>query len=136
MNSDSNSFEKFFEGIQSSKISPDYKKLVYFSNYEIWILFLEEKLDQPQKKTGEKLFLMRLSETIKNVFWLNPNYLIFNGGDKIKIAEIDDRDKINVIDLAEIKNPPLKQAEIFFNQTNKKLYILSEGNLLVSGSIF
>jgi len=130
-NPDLKSFETFFDGINSLKISPDFKKLAYFSDSEIWILFLKDKLDQPLKKAGEKLFLVRLSEKIKDVFWLNSDYLIFSAGDKIKISEIDDRDKINLTDLAEIKNP-----EIFWNQNDKKLYVLSEGNLSVLSPVF
>lgn len=124
------SFEKFFEGINSLKISPDLKKIVYFSDFEIWILFLEEKFDQPQKKAGEKLFLTRFSEKIDQVFWYTSDYLIFNIGNKIKIAEIDERDRINIVDLPEFKNP-----EIFFNKTDKKLYLLSEGNLYSSETL-
>ncbi|GAH30818.1 unnamed protein product, partial [marine sediment metagenome] len=126
-NPDSKSFEKFFEPIKDLKISPDYKKIVYFSDYEIWILFLKEIGDQPQRKAGDKLFLIRLSEQIKDCFWFNSNYLIFNAGDKIKIAEIDDRDRINVADVAEFENP-----KIFWNKNDKKLYILSDGNLYQS----
>ena len=126
-NPSSKSFEKFFEGINSLKISPDFKKIVYFSDFEIWILFLQEKFDQPQKEAGEKLFLTRFSEKINQVFWYTSHYLIFNIGEKIKIAEIDERDRINIVDLAEFENP-----EIFFNQIDKKLYILSAGNLYSS----
>ncbi|MFQ6050010.1 MAG: hypothetical protein ACE5J0_03200 [Candidatus Paceibacterales bacterium] len=129
-NSDSKLFEKFFEGIRSSKISPDLKKLVYFSESEIWVLFLKEKMGRPKRKVGESIFLVRLSEKIKDVFWLNSNYLIFNAGDIIKIVEIDDRDKVNIIDLAEFKNP-----EIFFNKEDKKLYILTNGSLLFSENL-
>ncbi len=126
-NPDSKSFEKFFEPIKDLKISPDYKKIVYFSDYEIWILFLKEIGDQPQRKAGDKLFLIRLSEQIKDCFWFNSNYLVFNAGDKIKIAEIDDRDRINVVDVAESENP-----KIFWNKNDKKLYVLSDGNLYQS----
>jgi WD40 repeat protein len=126
-NSDSKSFEKFFEPIKDLKISPDYKKIVYFSDYEIWILFLKETADQPQRKAGDRLFLIRLSEQIKDCFWFNSDYLVFNAGDKIKIAEIDDRDRINVVDTEEFANP-----KMFWNQFNKKLYVLSDGNLYQS----
>jgi hypothetical protein len=98
--------------------SSDKKKVVDSSNYEIWVLFPEEK---------EEVFITRFSKKIGNVFWLTDHYLIFNVGDKIKIAEIDDRDKINMIDLAEFKNP-----EIFWDKKSKKLYVLSEGNLYQS----
>ena len=126
-NLDSKSFEKFFEPIKDLKISPDYKKIVYFSNYEIWILFLKETSGQPQRKAGDKLFLIRLSEQIKDCFWFDSNYLVFNAGDKIKIAEIDDRDRINIVDVAEFENP-----KIFWNKNDKKLYILSDENLYQS----
>jgi len=124
---ESKSFEKFFEGLQDLKISPDQKKIVYFSNQEVWVLFLKDVISQPEKKAGERILIARLSEKIGDIFWLNSNYLIFNAGDKIKISEIDDRDRVNIVDIAEIKKP-----EIFWNSTNKKLYVLSEGTLYSS----
>ncbi len=119
------SFEKFFESIKDFKASPDLKKMAYFNNYEISVLFLEKKHDQSQKEAGEKLFITRFSEKIDNLFWYTGHYLIFNVGDRIKVVEIDDRDKINIVDLAEFKEP-----KIFWSR--KKLYILSEENLYVS----
>ena len=128
---ESKSFEKFFENLNSLKISPDLKKLVYFSNYEIWILFLKDSDPPFTHRKGDRVFLVRLSEKIDNVFWLNSDYLIFNAGNKIKIAEIDDRDRINIVDFAEVKEP-----EIFFNKSNKKLYLLSDENLYRSEALF
>jgi hypothetical protein len=126
LNPNSKSFEKFFEGIQDLKISPDSKKMVYFSDNEIWILFLRDI--NTEKKAGDRVFLMRLSEKIKDCFWLDPNHLIFNSGDIIKISEIDERDRINIVDVVELKNP-----EIFWNKVEKRLYVLSEDNLYRSG---
>ncbi|OGZ18801.1 MAG: hypothetical protein A2175_00780 [Candidatus Nealsonbacteria bacterium RBG_13_42_11] len=130
-NSDSRSFEKFFDGIKDLKVSPDSRKLAYFSDNEIWVLFLEDIMSQPQKKAGDKLFLVRLSEKIDDIFWLNSDYLTFNSGDKVKIGEIDDRDKINIMDMAEFKNP-----DFFWGQYDKKLYILSKENLYRSDILF
>ena len=132
-------FKKLSAPANSFSFSPDLKKIVYFNNYEIWILFLEEKFDQPQKKVGEEIFLTRFSEKIGEVFWLTSHYLIFNAGNKIKIAEIDDRDKINIIDLSphQISGSEelveFKDPKIFWNQNNKKLYLFSEKNLYTSG---
>ncbi len=64
-NNSSKTFEKFFEGINSLEISPDLKKLVYFSDSEIWILFLKEKLDQPSRKAGEKILLKNYFQRLK-----------------------------------------------------------------------
>ena len=150
-NTDSKSFDPFLEKIRDLKISPDGKKLVYFSDSEIWVLFLKEKLNPLSKKAGEKILLVRLfSEKIESAFWLNSDYLIFNAGDKIKIAEIDERDKLNIIDLAEVDELPFisthrplseeearvfKNPEIFFNQIDRKLYVLSDGNLFQSSPL-
>ena len=132
--SDSKSFEKFFDRINDLKISPDNKKLVFFSNSEIWILFLK---DEGIKKAGEKLFLVRLSEKIGNVFWLNSDYLIFNSGDNLKIVEIDDRDRIQTWDIVPTPNFGGKTSpEFYFNGSNRKLYILSEENLFASEKLF
>jgi len=130
LNFSSKSFEKFLEPINSLKISPDSKKTVYFSDFEIWIFYLEEIYDQPQKKADERVFLTRFSTEIGEVFWYTAHYLIFNVGEKIKIAEIDERDRINIVDLAEFKDP-----RIFFNKTDKKLYILTEGSLYSSENL-
>jgi hypothetical protein len=115
---------------EEGQLSPDQRKLAYFSDSEVWVLFLKEEWAQPQKSPGERLLIARFSEKIGSVSWLTSHYLIFTAGDKIKIAEIDDRDKINIIDFSEFKS-----AEIFFSHATKKLYILSQGNLYTSDKL-
>lgn len=129
-NKDIQTLEKISESIKEIKISPENKKLVLINNNEIKVLFLEQKYDQPTKEKGEKVFVTRFSETIKDTNWYTENYLIFSVGDKIKISEIDERDNINVYDFASFSDP-----KIFWNQSDKKIYILSEGNLLYSDKI-
>jgi hypothetical protein len=127
----SNSFEKFFEENRGIKISPNFKKVVYWSDYEIWIFFLEVQEEQPRKNAKEHLFLARFSEPIQEVFWLNSDYLIFRVGKEIKIAETDDRDKINIINFSQTTG-----EKFFFNQDNKKIYLLEGDKILVSERIF
>jgi WD40 repeat protein len=122
------SFKKLFEPVKNLKLSPDSKKIVYFNDYEIYILFLEKQYDQPTKEANDQLFITRFSEKINDIFWYTDYYLIFNLGDKIKVMEIDERDKININDLAGFKEP-----KIFF--ANKKLYLLSEEKLYVSSDL-
>jgi len=118
-------FEKLLDPAKDFALCQDNKKIAYFNNNEIWVVFLQEKYEQPQKNKGEKTFINRFSENIGDLFWYTENYLIFNLQDKIKITEIDDRDNINIVDLAEFKEP-----EIFF--ANKKLYVLSENSFYAS----
>jgi len=130
-------FEHFFDGINVLKLSPDNKKLLYASNNEMWILFLEDKIDQPQKKSGEKVFLIRLSDKITSISWINDNYLAFLAGNTVKITEIDDRDKINIIDIFETKNLPQEGSinEMFWNRFNNKIYLLDENGYLYSSNV-
>jgi len=128
LNQETKNFEKFLEGIKNYKIAPDFKKVSFWSNKEIWVFFLKEDLlSQPQRRPGEKLFIARFSKPIKDLFWLNNHYLIFTVEDKIKVSEIDERDKINMVDLFNYKEP-----KIFWIKSLKKLYILSEKNFFIS----
>ncbi len=123
-------FEKFSENINYIKISPDKRKLVYFSDSEVKILFLEEQNFQPRFNKGENMFLMRLSKSINDIFWLNTDYLILITSNVLKIVEIDNRDRVNIVDIVTVENP-----EIFLNRKTKKLYLLDRGNLFVSEKI-
>ena len=128
-NLENSSFEKFLEPIKSLKISPDFGKIVYFNNHEIFVFFLKDSFDQPLKKDGEKVFLTRFSEKIGDLLWYTAHYLIFNTDSKIKIVEIDDRDGINIYELPESIS---QDSKIFFNEIDKKIYLLNEGGLFVS----
>jgi len=127
---ESKSFKKFFQGFKNFKLSPDSKKLVYFSSNEIWIFYLKDKVNLPLKNAGTKDFLLRLSEKIKEVSWLDSYHLIFTTEKKVKIAEIDNRDRVNVIEVAEFE-----KAKIFFNKKDSRLYLLSRGKLYRSSPL-
>lgn len=121
--------EKLTEtSFKAFKISPNFQKLALIQDYEIWLLFIEPQSSQPQRKANEQIYLTRFSKKIGEVFWYNSDYLLFNVGGEIKITEIDNRDRLNIVDLANFK----EVQKIFFNQTNKKLYILSQGDFSVS----
>ena len=120
-------FTEMFRSDQKPIPSPDRKKLAYYSAHEINILYLEDTTDQPAKKHGEISFLTRFSGKVNNVGWLNNHYLVFSVDGDIKVIEIDDRDHINIVNLANLNNPKLH-----FERSNNRLYVLSDGNLLVS----
>ncbi len=122
------SFKKLSDSIKGYRVSPDQKKLTYYTNNEIKVIYLEKQYEQPQKEKGGILFLTRFSEKINKVFWYNNHYLIFDLGDKIKVSELDNRDKLNIVTLTESPH-----QEILF--TNGKLYLLSEGVLYSSNEL-
>lgn len=110
------------------KISPNFQKLALIQDYEIWLLFIEPQFSQPQRKIGEQIYLTRFSKKIEEVFWYNSDYLLFRVENEIKITEIDNRDRLNIVNLSDFK----ETQKIFFNQNNKKLYILNKGDFSVS----
>ncbi len=105
------------------QLSPDDKKIAYFTDHEIWVFFLESQYDL-QRERGEKIFLTRFSEKIDKAVWLNSYYLMFSVGDKIKVTEIDNRDRLNIVEVEELKSP-----EIYWDKETETAYALSKGKL-------
>ncbi len=120
-------FEQIFESEYKPVVSPDLGKLFFSNGYEIKIMFLREANDQPQRNRLDEVFLTRFSQKIKDVDWYTSHYLLFTISNEIKIIEIDNRDNVNIVNLAEFKNP-----KSHFNLNTKKLYVLSEGKLFIS----
>jgi len=130
LNQDKKIFEKFSENTNFLKISPDKRKIAYVSGSEIKVFFLEEQTFQPRRQSKETIFLVRLSENIKDISWINPDYLILITNNALKITEIDNRDRVNIIDIATVENP-----QVFLDLKAKKFYLLDRGNLFVSKNI-
>lgn len=108
-------------------LSSDSEKFAVSEASELWLYFLEEQTDQPKRVKNEKVFLTGFNKPVQNLQWLNNHYLIFSVDDEIKIAEIDDRDRINVVTLENFPKPKL-----FWNSQNKLLYTLSDKKFYVS----
>ncbi len=119
--------KKIVDNFNNLTISPDEKKIAFYNNHEIYLLFLKKKYNQPTKEKGEISFLGRFKGEINNLFWWTNNYLIFNNGEEIKISEIDDRDKINIVQIGKFPKP-----KIFWNQKYNSLLVLSNNKLYFS----
>jgi len=124
LNPESHLLEKIFNPVKAVEFSQDMKKIAVSTGNQIWLFYLEKKYEQPQREIGDKVLIADFGESIINLSWLNNHYLIFQIGNSIKIAEIDNRSKINLIELTTF--PSLK---IYWNQKQKTLLVLSEGNL-------
>lgn len=122
LNADSESFVLAQENIKNAVFNSNYKKLAVFGDKELWVLFLEKVYEQPEKEEGEKDILNNSYNNISQLFWLNNYYLLFVDNGFIKISETDNRSDINVYEIGKFKEP-----KIYWNQTYKKLYVLSDG---------
>ena len=127
-------FESFYGSVKDLKISPDWKKVVFYNDHEI-MYSLTSSINQ-------KILLSKPANVIHELYWLNNDYLIFKSVDEIIISEIDARGNVNTITLPkisllteELKNSEFKPEQIFWNEQDKKLYILAENNLLVSENL-
>jgi len=123
-------FDSFYSPVKNIKISPDHAKILFNNDYEILFAYLNSP-------DSEKIFLNRFSEKIGQVLWINNDYIAFTLGGKIKISEIDNKNEINMVELPDKvtineKTININNPKIYFNQQDKKLYILAEDNLLVS----
>ena len=121
----SKQFQKIFSDIASDIIlSPDGAKIAWSSNSEIWVMYLKDKTDQPQKNAGDQVFIARMSKKISDLQWFNSDYLIFASGQEIRTAEIDNRDKINIAAIFTIAAPQNSNPlTIKWDSINKNLFI-------------
>jgi len=105
-------FEKVFEKIKGWQRLKE--KMAVFSDHEIWLF----------DKEGRK-FLLRETPEIKDVAFLNENYLVFLTQNKIKIVETDTRDKLNLYEIGEIEG-----EKIGVNEKREILIMANEGFFL------
>jgi len=101
---------------------------------------LDDKIDQPVARAGDNEFIIRLSEKISDCRWLNPNHLIFIAGQTIRAAEIDTRDRVNIIELAKISDitgneQASEGARLFWDNNSKTAYIFANQALYRSTPI-
>ncbi len=102
------------------KMNEDNKKILYFTDYEIWIA----KLNQEQHFTDKEL-IIRYSKIIHNADWHSSSaYIIFSNGQNIFAIELDNRDKRNIFKLVENKNID----KFILDNKSKNLYFTIKEN--------
>lgn len=129
LDGETKNFTLVSDSAENAVFSPDGKKLLYSGEKEISVYYLEKILIQPYKKIGEKNRLVSPPEILKNALWLSDSeHIIFWENDKIKIAELDDRDKVNVVEFLAAA-PPAGGAPFFYDAASSEIYFLDKGIL-------
>ena len=127
-------FLVFHDAVKDFKISGDNQKVVYFNDSEILISLLSDNL-----KTINSL--VKTQDKISDFYWLNNDYIIYTTTNNIIISEIDYRGNINsvtlpmTLNLADNTAVTVEKPQIFFDQPNKKLYILTQNQLLATDKL-
>ena len=130
LNPETHLLEQIFNSIKTVKFSQDMKKIIVSTGNQIWLFYLEEEYEQPKRKIGEKILLAGFPNEINNLFWLNNFYIIFQTNESIKIAEIDNRSRVNLIELT-----TFPCSSISWSQEQKTLLVSSENNLFSCNDI-
>lgn len=93
---------KIGSGIQGVQFSDDGKKLLFWSHNEISVMFLRKWEVQPYRDENEIQTIIRLSSPIENVFWFQDyEHIFFSVKNKIKLIELDPRDRRICLDVFE-----------------------------------
>lgn len=126
--------KKIAADVKNIEFSPDSKKLLIQTGHEIFIHYLDDIEGAPNRKKGEQILIARYSDQIKKAAFLpvNYEYVIFEVGNTIKISETDNRDRLNVTDLAKGGNfETLFRSETFGNSVLNVYYTNEKGLNLV-----
>ncbi len=101
-NGNTDFLQKIGDGIMGAQFSDDGKKLLFWSNNEIKVIFLRQWEVQPYRSENEIQTIIRLSTPIDNVFWFsNYEHVFLSVKNKIKLIELDTRDKRICLDVLE-----------------------------------
>ncbi len=88
---DSLKIEEIDSQVKDALWTKDARKLIYWKDFEIWILDLDE---------NKKEFITRLGSAIDSVLYFpDDSYLIYSTKEETKILELDSRNTRNSIDL-------------------------------------
>lgn len=134
LNPDEKIFKLIEIGVKNAEFAPDKKKLLYYTDSELWVIYLEKILIQPYKETGEKELITRFAEKIKSAIWYpeDNEHIIFAVGNAIKITELDDRDKRNTIDLLlakSLNSDTWSNPQMFYSVKKELLYFIDNNKL-------
>jgi len=98
-------FKKLSSSAQGSQFSDDGKKLLYWSDREIFTYFVRKWEEQPARTENEMMQITSLTDQIKNVQWTRDyEHVLFTNDNKIKMIEIDNRDHRNMMDVISLSD--------------------------------
>lgn len=130
LNLQTKEFDEFLSPFQEIVLSPDRKKLAISTGKEIWLLYAQEEQEQPLRTKGEKVFLTRFSEDIAQLVWFDSYHLVFTKKDTIMVSEIDNRDRLNMVELATFSKP-----NFFWQDITKTLLVHSNSQVKISETL-
>lgn len=115
-------FEKIADGVRGASFSDDGKKMVYWTNNELYAYFTRDWDTQPLRAEHEHMLLTRFTQTLSDVQWTKDfEHVLFTVGRDIKVIELDHRDHRNVMTLSSLNHD---NANVVSDFDDGKIYFL------------
>ncbi len=85
--------------VKGFSVSPDEKKILWWNENELWVMWTSDTNYQPFHKSGDKELITRFSFSIKNSAWFkgDDHVVVDSGG--YKVVEIDKTGGLNIIEI-------------------------------------
>ena len=85
-------------------VSPDNKKLAWWNESELWVIWISDTDYQPFRKARDKEIIMRFSIKIKKAAWFRDSDHVAvdstsSGQAGYKVVEIDKRGGLNIVEI-------------------------------------
>lgn len=113
-------FNRLSENTVGVQFSNDGKKLLYWTDREIFVYFTRDWDVQPLRQENEIKNITRFFQEIKNVQWSKKyEHIIFTAGPSVKIIELDCRDRRNMVNIIKLNSA---NSEVIINSSENTLY--------------
>lgn len=114
------SYSEWPSDILGKKLSPDGKKMLYFSENRIWIIYLNGPGLVKGADAAEVEEVLKSPSVIKDVFWHSgSNHIIFVAGRDINVMEIGRGGDKNIVTLNKCNRRP---RGLYYDVYNDSLY--------------
>ena len=106
--------------ILGKKLSPDGKKILYFNENGIWIIYLSSRDLTKPGDAAEVEEVLKSPDIITDVFWHSgSNHIIFVAGRDINVLEIGKGGEKNMVMLSRCRRAP---HGLYYDEYNDSLY--------------
>ncbi len=126
-------FKKLSSGVKGIQFSDDGKKLLYWTDWEIFAIFSREWEVQPVRAERDHLDIGRFSSPINHVQWAKDyEHALFSTERTVKAIELDDRGGRNTANIITLPASPLKVGSL--GAQNRLLFLIPETENSASSS--
>ena len=114
------SYSQWPSEIVEKKLSPDGKKILYFNENGIWIIYLNGLRTTKNGDAAQVEEVLKSQDIIKDVFWHSgSNHIIFVAGRDIDVMEIGKGGSKNIVTLNKCSTSP---RGVYYDTYNDSLY--------------